>query len=210
MVGEENKNQSFYLGLDKTYEVELVLGVSTDSYDLLGLPNKPFEIVANISQNQLEPALATLTGGIHQAYPPYSAVRVEGKPLYWWARQGRLNEVKIPVAKRDIYQLSILEIQQLSLEVFSTDLSSRIGQVEGDFRQPEILHAWDTLLRTTQVASLWNIKLRVACSSGTYVRGLVHQLGQDLGYGAVTRSIVRTKVGQWELKDAERLSINDK
>lgn len=210
MVGDENKNQSDYIGLDKTYEAELLLGVSTDSYDLLGMPNKSLDLVETLDHSALDLVLTRLTGKILQAYPPYSAVRVNGKPLYWWARQGRLDEVVVPTAERHIYSISLLRIEQMSVDDFRQDLARRIDSVVGDFRQAEVLAAWDELFNRTSVERLWNARLRVACSSGTFVRGLVNQIGLDLGHGAVTRSIVRTKVGDWELKDAEDLSTNDK
>src|SRR4051812_2270372 len=39
MIGDATKEREKYLGLDKSYEFEAVLGVSTDSYDVLGLVN---------------------------------------------------------------------------------------------------------------------------------------------------------------------------
>ena len=210
MVGDENKNQSDYIGMDKTYEVEMLLGVSTDSYDLLGIPNKPLDLVQALDHSSLDSVITSLRGKILQPYPPYSAVRVDGKPLYWWARQDRLSEIAIPAAERQIYDLSLLRVEQMRMSDFRQDLTKRINSVIGDFRQAEILAAWDELLNRTTVELLWSIRLRVACSSGTFVRGLVNQIGLDLTCGAVTRSIVRTKVGDWELKNAENLSINDK
>ena len=209
MVGDENKNQSDYIGLDKTYEVEMLLGVSTDSYDLLGIPNKPLDLVHTLDRSSLDSAIARLRGKILQPYPPYSAVRVKSKPLYWWARQDRLNEVAIPIAERSISSLDVLSVSQIEMHEFRQDLTTRINSVVGDFRQAEILAAWDELLVQTEAEQLWNVKLRVVCSSGTFVRGLINQIGLDLRCGAVTRSIVRTKVGNWELKDANHLSIND-
>ncbi len=207
MVGKENKKQSFYRNLDKTYQVEFILGVSTDSYDLLGLPHKPLARIEAITAADLLPMLANMTGRIHQPYPPYSAVRVQSKPLYWWARQNRLHEIVIPVAERTIYNLSLLSINQINRNDFKAEIPRRVMSVAGDFRQDEIVAAWNKLLHTTQAETVWNIKLKVACSSGTFVRGLVNQIGQGLRCGATTRSIIRTKVGPWKLEHAEQIPI---
>ena len=48
-------------------------------------------------------------------------------------------------------------------------------------------------------------KLRVACSPGTYIRSLVHDLGQDLGVGAYATALVRTRIGDYHLADAKNL-----
>ena len=46
------------------------------------------------------------------------------------------------------------------------------------------------------------IEFNVTCSSGTYIRSLAHQLGEDLGCGAHLYSLRRTKVGDFELENA--------
>lgn len=46
------------------------------------------------------------------------------------------------------------------------------------------------------------LKLRVACSSGTYIRSLAHDLGQVLRSGAYLEALRRTKVGMWSVANA--------
>ena len=46
------------------------------------------------------------------------------------------------------------------------------------------------------------LKLKVACSSGTYIRSLVHDLGQLLRCGGYLAGLRRTKVGDWPIDDA--------
>lgn len=48
-------------------------------------------------------------------------------------------------------------------------------------------------------------KLRVVCSPGTYIRSLVHDLGQDLGVGAYATALTRTRIGDYKLNDAHTL-----
>ena len=47
-----------------------------------------------------------------------------------------------------------------------------------------------------------NLELLVSCSSGTYIRSLIHDLGASLGCGAVTSQLRRTKIGSHELEQA--------
>ncbi|GAB3536852.1 tRNA pseudouridine(55) synthase TruB [Pontibacter brevis] len=51
------------------------------------------------------------------------------------------------------------------------------------------------------------VHFRVVCSKGTYIRSLAHDLGQKLGCGAHLSSLVRTRIGEYRLKDA--LTIED-
>src|SRR5207244_2318910 len=44
--------------------------------------------------------------------------------------------------------------------------------------------------------------LRIECSSGTYVRSLVRDIGEDLGCGAVMTRLLRTRIGAFHLKHA--------
>lgn len=52
--------------------------------------------------------------------------------------------------------------------------------------------------------------IRVKCSKGTYIRTLCHDIGQALRCGAVMTSLIRTKVGMFDVKDAYRLSEIEK
>jgi tRNA pseudouridine55 synthase len=49
------------------------------------------------------------------------------------------------------------------------------------------------------------LKIRVDCSTGTYIRTLAHDIGQKLGCGAYCTELVRTKIGPHELKDAQEI-----
>ena len=46
------------------------------------------------------------------------------------------------------------------------------------------------------------IKLKVSCGSGTYIRSLVHDIGQNLGSGAIMTELERTKIGPYSVDDA--------
>lgn len=50
------------------------------------------------------------------------------------------------------------------------------------------------------------VKMRVHCSKGTYIRTLCHDIGQTLGCGGCMESLLRTKVGMFELKQSFRLA----
>ncbi|MDD3368410.1 MAG: tRNA pseudouridine(55) synthase TruB [Lachnospiraceae bacterium] len=50
------------------------------------------------------------------------------------------------------------------------------------------------------------ITIRVACGKGTYIRTLIHDIGEKLGCGAAMKSLVRTKVGSFSIEEAKTLS----
>ena len=50
-----------------------------------------------------------------------------------------------------------------------------------------------------------NVKFRVSCSSGTYIRSLAHDLGEKLGCGAYLTQLRRTRIGNYKIEDAKKL-----
>ncbi|MCL5020874.1 MAG: tRNA pseudouridine(55) synthase, partial [Bacteroidetes bacterium] len=50
------------------------------------------------------------------------------------------------------------------------------------------------------------LKLRVVCSSGTYIRSLARDIGDELGCGSVLEELVRTRIGTYKAEDAVRMN----
>ncbi|WP_201346855.1 tRNA pseudouridine(55) synthase TruB, partial [Lactobacillus nasalidis] len=72
----------------KAYEGEGMLGLATDSYDLEGQVLAEQTLAEPFSDQELQAAMQSLTGEITQKPPIYSAVKVNGKRLYEYARAG--------------------------------------------------------------------------------------------------------------------------
>jgi len=54
-----------------------------------------------------------------------------------------------------------------------------------------------------------DLKFRVTCSSGTYIRSLAHDLGEKLGCGAYLTQLRRTRIGEYKIEDAKKLEEID-
>jgi tRNA pseudouridine55 synthase len=50
------------------------------------------------------------------------------------------------------------------------------------------------------------LRLKIACSSGTYIRSLVHDLGQKMGCGAYVEELRRTKINDFDVKKSKKIS----
>ncbi len=212
MLGDETKNRNSYLGLSKEYEFEVMLGVSTDTYDALGiLSNETIQQFNNlgISSTNLKKKINQFIKSKHgkhsQAYPPYSSKEVDGKPLFQWARENKLNEIKIPEREIEIYNFELVKILKIPAEEIHKKIISNIQSVDGDFRQFEIQKKWKELFKKDIFKKFIIAKFTISCSSGTYVRSLANELGQTIGTGAIAISILRTRVGKHTLKDSMRL-----
>lgn len=92
-----------YLDDDKEYLAEISFGKSTDTYDCEG--QTTFECESNISPKEVEAELENFKGEISQTPPIYSALKVNGKKLYEYARKG--EEVKIEPRKVTIHKIEL-------------------------------------------------------------------------------------------------------
>ncbi len=200
LSGEKNKEREVYTGLDKDYEFEFVLGVQTDTYDLLGKMT-PGQI-KDVSDKEIEKALKKYVGTFVQKYPAYSSKVVDGVPLFDIARKGKISTVVMPEHEVTVNSIELLNSKVVPSSAFQVDLESKINAVKGDFRQAEILRLWKKYFESSAPESVTVYKAKVSCGSGFYVRQLVNDIGNDLGTGAVTVSILRTRVGEYLLKDS--------
>ena len=200
LEGEDNKRQDIFFTLDKEYEVEIILGIQTDSFDILGLPvSAPLADIFLLNESLLNSNLQHFVGIIDQKVPPYAAVRVDGKPLFWWAKQGRLNEIILPRYKRAIYSIDLLNKDRVGRDLLHDQIVSSVEGVDGHFRQKELVSAWRQYFKDCRANEFMSIRLRIACSSGTFIRQLVDDLGVRLGCGAMVYQLLRTRVGEFTL-----------
>ncbi|NLM36496.1 MAG: tRNA pseudouridine(55) synthase TruB [Firmicutes bacterium] len=105
-VGKATRLISFLDEERKLYRAQLVLGLTTDTQDLTGreIATQPGMAV---SRERLLAALAFFTGAQVQTPPMYSAVKINGEPLYKLARAGK--EINRATRKITIYRLEPTE-----------------------------------------------------------------------------------------------------
>jgi tRNA pseudouridine55 synthase len=142
----------------KEYVATLKLGATTPSFDRETEEDATYP-TGHITQELVEQVLQQFHGTIMQVPPIFSAVKIDGKRAYEFARKGREVELK---AK----PLTIDEI-----ELMECDLDNM------------------------------QIKIRVVCSKGTYIRALARDIGQALHSGAYLTDLCRTRVGDYRLAD---------
>lgn len=145
---------------EKEYVATVRLGATTPSYDLETEINAQYP-TDHISEDKVKEVLAGFQGEIMQVPPVFSAVKIDGKRAYKYARKGKSPELK---AK----PIRISEIEFISLN--DTDL-----------------------------------KFRVVCGKGTYIRSLARDIGEELHTGAHLIALQRTKVGNIRIEDCLKI-----
>lgn len=206
LVEPETKKREKYQNLNKEYEFQILFGVVTDTNDILGkIMRKAGIYDINSLKNNLHKIVPKIEGNIEQKYPAYSSKTVKGKPLYWWARKNRLNEINIPSKIVKIDKISVNNIYTVSKKNLSAKIYNLINKVKGDFRQNEIKKDWINFFQTTKRTTFPVAKLEVLCSSGTYIRSLANNIGKQVGTGGIALGIIRTSVGKYKIDNAQKI-----
>lgn len=87
LVGRAVRHQHTAQAHRKRYEAVIQLGTQTDTGDAWGRPVHTASI-PSLNRTTVEAVLASFLGQVRQVPPTFSAVKVHGRPLYWWARRG--------------------------------------------------------------------------------------------------------------------------
>lgn len=108
-TGKWTKRLEELQGLPKSYTGTIQLGATTPSYDAETEIDELFP-TEHITAAKLETALQALRGDIEQVPPMFSAIKVDGQPLYKKARKGEMIEIKprpVHIARFDITKMAI-------------------------------------------------------------------------------------------------------
>lgn len=109
LVGKGTGLSEFLINHDKKYIATLKLGIKTDTADVEGNIIEEKEVDVNLlTENNVKNVLNSLTGKQMQKPPMYSAIKINGKKLYEYARSGKT--VDIPEREIEIYELNLIEI----------------------------------------------------------------------------------------------------
>ena len=175
-LGKATKFADFFLSENKSYIVEVILGVTTDTGDVTGKVSEDLSdsrmssgenpLVREKSQRQsfdfskpeVENVLETFKGKHLQMPPMYSAIKVSGKKLYEFARKG-VTVVRKP----------------RPIEIFDIKLLELFGNC---------------------------FTIHVDCSKGTYIRALCTDIGEKLGVGATMGNLQRIRSGRFSIDGA--------
>lgn len=200
LTNEDRLRAATYQKLPKSYTATMLFGFSSDTYDALGLVTRG----ASPDVHAVQDALCDLVGEHLLPLPPYSAYKVQGKPLHWWAQQGRLHEIVVPRRAMRVTGVSAISVHEQPPHTVLDDVCRRIVLVEGSFRQDAIRAQWKEIL--TGTTTVLTAELSLDVTSGTYIRALAEHVGATLGCGALLLKLTRTRVGDHSISDALRLT----
>jgi tRNA pseudouridine55 synthase len=120
-LGQGTRVIEFLSGAGKTYQAEIELGITTDSYDAVG------EVIQRcdasfVTEDQLRQVLHSFRGSVEQIPPMYSALRYKGRRLYDLAREG------IEVTRKPrMVQFSRLDLMKWQSPVVTIEVECSAG-----------------------------------------------------------------------------------
>ena len=109
LVGDATKLSDYLMNHDKEYIATLSLGEKKDTGDSEGKTIEK-EIVPAIDENTVKKILKSFEGEITQIPPKYSAIKVNGRKLYEYARKGENIEIK--PRKVIVFSISLIQIKE--------------------------------------------------------------------------------------------------
>ncbi|MBT3230384.1 hypothetical protein HN358_01180 [Candidatus Uhrbacteria bacterium] len=199
LSGEDRFDKDDFLKLDKKYKAQILFGIKSDTFDILGMPSDPIDTSTLDIKSKVK--LDELIGTHNIKVPSYSSVIVGKKPLFEWARSNQLDQISIPEREMTIKSAELIESSTVESQDLLNQIETKIKLVQGDFRQDEIIESWRSILSTTN-SKFSTITIDLHVTSGTYIRSIAHELGAKLGCGAILFSLTRTAVGNHNIHDS--------
>lgn len=196
LVGEECKDQQKYHALDKEYVVEVVLGLGSDTGDVLGLVEDGAPVFP--SAKEVKEVLVSFVGPYRSPYPLFSSKTVEGKPLFQWTLEG--EEVEAPLQEGTIRSVQFCGMRKIGTDALIRYVGKKIGTLAPvteeskalgrDFRKKDALASWERI----REGRFPIVKIKVRTSAGVYMRTLAGDIGEKLGTRGLALSIRRIRI----------------
>ncbi len=160
-VGHATRIAEYITDSGKEYIAVVSIGASTETEDADGEIVESDDTHKSFSREDIESALKQLTREITQIPPMYSAVKVNGKRLYEYARKG--IEVERPTRKVMIYEIELLS-EELTFEGSDIQFKIRVKCGKGTYIRTLAVQIGELLGYPAHMASL------VRTMSGSYVQ----------------------------------------
>ena len=187
LSGQNTKKSADFLNLDKTYEATLKLGFTSTTGDPEGNITKWSRTSSDLGRPEAtaeEERRSPVTTGGADAVPNLNEVETVLKSFVGEISQTVPKFSAIKINGRRAYQLAragqTFETPTRKITIYNIELLS--------YNYPEL-------------------KIRCDVSSGTYIRTLAEDIGQQLGTGAYLTALRRLKVGPYDVKNAQKLTF---
>ncbi len=200
LTGDECKNKDKYLSLDKEYELTILFGVATDSYDVLGLVEEMkvgvMNQLGNYKKADFEELLKKFQKTFLQKYPRFSSKTIKGRPLFEITKAEGISDAELPEKEVKIKKIFFESFGFVSKKYLHDFILESIFSVKGNFRQNICWAKWEKSLENFVDVNLPTLTIKVICTSGTYMRSLAKSIGGEINSPALALKIKRLAIGE--------------
>lgn len=176
-VGAGTKKLSELVKLDKEYLAEIRVGESRSTGDLEGEVIVVNPVTADsVSIEQLTTTLLSMMGTLTLAVSAYSAIKVDGVPMYKRARAAQKLGETVADNEIPVRQMVVSVAEYISHKYTGTADDARLI-----------------------------VSVRFLVGSGTYIRSLAEEFGRRLSYPATLQLLRRTQIGEYRIEDSRTI-----
>ncbi len=206
LFGDECKNMHLYTNLSKTYEVKVMIGLNTDSDDVLGI----LDTKTNLSH--LSITSITSNDFIYKYNSVFeieneNEITIEQKYHYFSTKallarsKCKDNSNKEYIHNVKLFSSKIIDQGELNFKDWINECITIIDKVDKskNFRQKEIIEQWQTLL-TYDLKQIQYITLQLHVGSGFFVRQYIRDIADKIGLPLMCYDIHRINIDYKFLK----------
>lgn len=197
LTGKDVKNMEVYQKKAKIYKFKIIMGMNTDTDDILGI-----HVIDNKEdQTNLETVIEFINSfpnEYNQKYHSFSSFKIakrndagKRKPLWWWTVNNYHIE-EIPEKKVKIYEKKISKIELRDGEEMRAEFLAKISKIEDNkFRKEETILQWKEMdfgYKYNEITCTFSV------SSGFYIRQFVRDMSDRLNVKMIVTDIERIEI----------------
>ncbi len=188
LVGRATRLAQFLAGAEKEYEATIRLGYATETGDLTGAPLVQLNAHADETHARAGEMKAHACDAVDE-----SSIEAALSTL-----RGDIEQVPPMYSAKKVKGKKLYELARRGVEIERKAVRVTVSAFE-------ILRGADDTWRQRNEDGTCDVRARVVCSAGTYVRVLAEDVGARLGMGAHLSALRRTRAGEFHIKDARQL-----
>ncbi|GJJ16015.1 hypothetical protein Clacol_010294 [Clathrus columnatus] len=226
-IGEGTKQLGKFLDCVKEYQTTCLLGCETDTYDSQGIRVREAPW-SHVTRTKIEQVLDSFRGEIMQTPPIFSALKMDGRPLYEYAREGIPLPKPIPPRKVTVHSLEVVDWleghshqyqwpEKTMSATAKQKLKQAVAGITGSASSTALDDDPDPKSSTDDTDGGDDDKphppafiLKMTVSGGTYVRSIAHDIGHAVGSAAYVVTLTRLRQGDFTLspeKDRDKSCV---
>ncbi|MDT4955547.1 MAG: tRNA pseudouridine55 synthase [Acidobacteriota bacterium] len=182
LVGRATRLAQFLSNAEKEYEAEIRFGYATDTGDRTG------------KRLEISPAQNVIEGSVHTWSEREIEAALDGL-------RGEIEQVPPMYSAKKVQGRKLYELARRGVEIERVAVRVTIRELEVVPRS-----SGAALLQENEDGTS-DLRVRVICSAGTYIRTLAESIGERLGVAAHLASLRRTRAGDFPVEDA--LSLDE-